>query len=360
MLGSRRSTTVSCKPMPSRLLLLLSFAVVLATGCGGGVEANPASSSTDVNQLLRDTFRNVDKLTSASVDAKLAIDGQGQSVGARLSGPFQSQGKGKLPKFQLAATLQNGARSFSAGATWTGDKGFVNVEGTNYALSGLVARQVEAGYEQATKKQKQKQGQGNAILGALGIDFTKWLRNTRNEGDAQVGDTQTIKLSGDADVARVIDDVQRIADRARTLNVPGTNRVPQKITAQQRQEIVDAVKKFSIEIYTGKADRILRRVVVAADLQDPTSKALSHLALDVTLSKVGEDQEISEPKGAKPFGELLKLTDQLKGLGGLGSSGSSGSATTPPPASIKKYAKCIERSQGDATKAQKCADLLVG
>jgi hypothetical protein len=363
MLGSRRPAALSCKLMPNRLLLLvLSFALVLATGCGGAVEANPASSSTDVDQLLRDTFRNVDKLTSASVDAKLAIDGQGQSVSARLSGPYQSQGKGKLPKFQLAATLQNGAQSFSAGATWTGDKGFVNVQGTDYALSGLVARQVEAGYEQAAKQQKQ--AQGGAVLGALGIDFTKWLRNARNEGDAQVGDTQTIKLSGDADVARVIDDVQQLADRARTLKLPGTGQVPQKLTAQQRQEIVAAVKKLSIEVYTGKADRILRRVVVAADLQDPSSKSVSHVALDVTLSNVGADQQFTEPKGAKPFSALLKVTDQLKGLGAaLGSSGSSpssGTAAAPSAATLDKYTKCIEKSQGDSTKAQKCADLLGG
>jgi hypothetical protein len=359
MLGSRRSTPQRCKLVPSRplLLILLSFVVAVATGCGGAVGSERASSSTNVNQLLGDTFRNVDKLTSANLDAKLAIDGQGQSLSARVSGPYQSTGKGRLPKFQLAATLQEAGNRFSAGATWTGDKGYVNVQGTNYELSGLVARQFEAGYEQAAKTQKQ--GKGNAILGALGIDFTKWLRNARNEGDAQVGDTATIKLSGDADVARVIDDVQRIADKARALNVPGTGQVPQKLTAQQRQEIVAAVKKLSVEVYTGKADRILRRVVVAADLQDPTSKQVSHLALDLTLSNVGADQAIAAPKGAKPFSELLKVTDQLKGLAGLGASSSSGAAPAAP-ASVQKYAKCVERSHGDPAKARKCAAALGG
>jgi hypothetical protein len=356
MLGSRRPATQSCKPMPKRLLLLLSLAVALVAGCGDAVESNPASSRTDVDQLLRDTFGNIDKLTSANVDAKLAIDGQGQSVSARLTGPYQSTGKGKLPKFQLAATLENAGKSFSAGVTWTGDKGYVNMQGTNYELSGVVARQFEAGYEQAAKSTKK--GDGGALLGALGIDFTKWLRDARNEGDAQVGDTETIKLSGKADVARVIDDVQRLAEKARTLNVPGTGQVPQKLTPQQRQEIVDAVKSFSVELYTGKADRVLRRVVVAADLQDTASKATSHVALDLTLSNVGDDQDISAPKGAKPFSELLKLTGDLKGLGGLGSSSSSGSAKAPSAANLEKYTKCIEQSQGDTAKAHKCADLL--
>jgi hypothetical protein len=361
MLGSPRSTTQRCKPVPRLpLLLLLSLALALATGCGSSVESDPASSSTDVNQLLRDTFRNVDKLTSAQLDAKLAIDGQGQSVSAKLTGAYQSTGKGKLPKLKLGATLENAGKSFTAGVTWTGDKGYVNVQGVEYAISGPVARQFEAGYEQAAKSQKKSNG---AALGALGIDFSKWLRDARNEGEAQVGDTATIKLTGKADVARVIDDVQRLAERARTLKIPGAAQVPQQqITPQQRQEIVDAVKSFSIEVYTGKADRVLRRIVVSADLMDTKSKATSHVALDVTLTKVGDDQDIPEPKGAKPFSELLKLSDELKGLaGGLGSS-SSGSAgsTITPPANVEKYAKCIEQSQGDTAKAQKCADLLGG
>jgi hypothetical protein len=361
MLGSPRSTPQRCKPVPRLpLLLLLSCALALATGCGSGVESDPASSGTDVNQLLRDTFRNVDKLTSAQLDAKLAIDGQGQSVNAKVAGAYQSTGKGKLPKLKLGATLQNAGKSFSAGVTWTGDKGFVNLQGTEYALSGPIARQLEAGYEQAAKSQKQ--ANGGAALGALGIDFTKWLKDARNEGDAQVGDTATIKLTGTADVARVIDDVQRLAERARTLNLPRAPQVPQKLTPQQRQEIVDAVKNFSIEVYTGKADRVLRRIVVAADLMDTASKQTSHVALDVTLTKVGADQDISAPKGAKPFSELVKVSDQLKGLaGGLGSSSSgSAGAAIKPPANVEKYAKCIEQSHGDSAKAQKCADLLSG
>jgi hypothetical protein len=359
MLGSRSLTTEHCKPLPTRLLLYLALSVALLAGCGGGAAGSErASSSTDVNQLLRDTFQNLDKITSADLSAKLAIDGQGQKVGATLRGPFQSQGAGKLPRFQLDATLDSGGRSFTAGATWTGDKGFVSVQGTQYALSGLIASQLAAGYEEAAKS---GQNRDKGLLAALGIDFSKWLKSGSNAGEAQVGDIATVKVTGEADVARVIDDLQRVADRARTLNLPGTSSVPQKITPQQRQEIVDAIKKLAVEVYTGRDDRILRRLVVDADLQDPASKAVSHIVFDLTLAKVGDDQQISEPKDAKPFGELVKVVDQLKGLGGLaGGSGSGSGSAAPSAASLDKYAKCIEQSQGDSAKAQKCAALLGG
>jgi hypothetical protein len=362
MLGSRRLTTQLCKPMPRRLILLLTLsAAALVAGCGGAV-TEPASSGTDVNTLLRDTFRNVGKIKSANISAKLAIEGQGQSVGATLNGPFETQGQGRLPKFQLDATLNSGGQSFTAGATWTGDKGFVNVQGTQYELSGPIAQQFSAGYEQAVKSGRRQSPDG----ALLGIDFSKWLKNGQNAGDAQVGDTETIKLTGEADVAQVVDDLQRVAEKARTLNLPGTTQVPDKLTPEQRRQILDAVKKFAIEVYTGKQDRILRRLVVAADLQDPSSKDTSHLTFDLTLDKVGDGQTIEAPKNAKPFGELLKMADGLKGglgdLSGLagGAASKSGGATTTPSADIEKYAKCVDKAQGDTAKSQKCAALLGG
>jgi hypothetical protein len=363
MLGSPSLTIQLCKPM-TRLLLLLTLSAALFAGCGGA-DSEPASSSTDVNTLLRDTFRNVSKIKSANLSAKLAIQGGGQSVDATLKGPFESQGEGRLPKLQLDATLHSAGQSFTAGATWTGDKGFVNLQGTQYRLSDLVARQLEAGYQESLEQGKR---QGSGDPGALlGIDFSKWLKNGRNAGDAEVAGAETIKVTGDADVAQVVDDLQKVAAKARSLNLPGASsaQVPDRITPQQKQEIVDAVKKLAIEVYTGKQDRLLRRLVVNAELQDPSSKQASTLSFDLTLEQVGESQKISEPKNAKPFSELMKMTDQLKGLaGGLAgapSSGSgSGTAKAPSDDTIEKYAKCVTDAAGDQAKAQKCADLLGG
>jgi hypothetical protein len=346
MLGSGR-------PMTGRLVLLLSLSVALIAGCGD-TQVEPASSSTDVNTLLRDTFRNLDQVGSANVSAKLAVDGAGESVTAALSGPFQSQGKGKLPKLQLAAKLEGGGQSFNAGVTWLGDKGYVNLQGINYEVSGLVAKQFEAGYEEAAKQQKS--GGANAML--LGVDFSKWLKNGRNEGDADVAGTDTIKLTGEADVAQVIADVQRIAQKASTLKLPGTQDVPTKLTPEQEQEIVSSVKKFAIEVYTGKEDRILRKLVVNADLQEPSSKQTSHVVFELTLNAVGEDQDFSAPKNAKPFSELVKVAQGFSIFG----SGSSGAATdgAAGSANLDKYAKCIDDAQGDTSKMQQCADLIGG
>ncbi len=338
--------------MTGRLVLLLSLSVALVAGCGDA-QVEPASSSTDVNTLLRDTFRNLDQVKSANLSAKLAVDGAGESVTASLSGPFQTQGKGKLPKVQLDAKLEGGGQNFAAGVTWLGDKGYVNLQGTNYEVSGLIAKQLQAGYEEAAKQQKS--GSANAML--LGIDFSKWLKNGRNEGEANVAGTDTIKLTGEADVAQVIADVQRLAEKAGTLNIPGTQDVPTKLTPAQEKEIVDAVKKFAIEVYTGKEDRILRKLVVSAELQDKASKQTSHVVFELTLNGVGEDQDFSAPKNAKPFSALEK---EIQGLSLFGSSAGGGATTAPSSDTIEKYSKCVSDAKGDVAKMQKCAGLISG
>ena len=91
--------------------------------------------------------------------------------------------------------------------------------GTPYVVSDLVTRQFVAGYEQSLKSRKP--AQGGLVLGSLGIDFTKWLPNATNEGETQVGDAKTIKISGKADVKQVIADLEKITEKASALNVPG-------------------------------------------------------------------------------------------------------------------------------------------
>ena len=348
MLGSGR-------PMTGRRVLLLSVAVALIAGCGD-TQVEPASSSTDVNTLLRDTFRNLDQVKSANLSAKLAAEGGGQSFTASLNGPFQRQGKNKLPKLQLDAKLEGGGQSFSGGIAWLGDKGYVTLQGTAYEVSGMAAKQLEAGYEEGVKKQATDPDE--ALI--LGIDFSKWLKNGRNEGEAKVAGTDTIKLTGEADVAQVITDVQRMAKRARTLNIPGTQDAPTKLTPEQEKEIVAAVKKFAIEVYTGKEDRILRKLVVNADLQDPSSKQTSHVVFELTLNGVGEDQDFSAPKNAKPFSDLVKQAQGLMQSLGLGGTTSGGAVAIDPEASLDKYSKCIEDAKGDTSKMQKCAALIGG
>jgi len=355
------------------LLLPLLAALALAVGaCGGGDDNDgsgaAASSSTDVNQLLTDTFSGSKEIKSGNVDLKLAIKAQGGGdsqlsgpVNVTLSGPFQSQGGGALPEFDLQASLEGGGQNLKAGVTSTGDKGFVSFQGTDYVLDDQTFRQFKAGYEQA---QKQSQSDDGASLATLGIDPRKWLTDPQNAGEAEVGDTDTIKITGGVDVDKLLDDVNAALAKASSLGVSGAQGVPEKLTEQQRRQVRAAIKDPKVEIYTGKDDKILRRMVVNMGVD--SNGTTGTVAFDVSITDLNEDQDIAEPQDAKPFTELLGQLGGL-GLGAGGASSGSGSSSGGTSASgggsaadLEKYSDCLSDAGSDVAKARKCAELLTG
>ena len=353
-------------------LLLLSLVALLAAavaGCGSG--GSSADSGTDVNQLLKQTFSGDKKVESGRLDLTLRVDARGGSssqlngpVTLRLTGPFQTQGKGKLPKFAMDASFEGAGQSFRAGLSSTGDKAFVNFQGTDYAVSDQVFQQFRAGYEQAQKEAAQKSG-GRQSLATLGIDPRRWLTNARNAGEAKVGDADTIKITGGVDVSKLLDDVNAALAKARSLGVQGSSDLPEKLTDAQKKQAADAIKNVAVEIYTGKDDTTLRRMVVGMDVRDPSGGGQSgSLRFDLSLLDLNKGQDIKEPSNAKPFDQLLGKLGGL-GLGGSasGASGSRGGSSSSgnggaSAAQLKKYSDCIKAAGSDTQKAQKCADLL--
>jgi hypothetical protein len=346
---------------PRFVLLIVLLTAGLVAGCGGG--GNSASSSTDVNELLKDTFSGGKSIHDGKLSLSLRIDAKGTSTTAKgpisvtLSGPFESQGKGKVPKLDIEAKIEGAGQNIAAGLVSTGDKGFVKFQGQSYAVTDTLFQQFQRSYEQA---QSQASKQKGASLATLGIDPQRWLKNPKNDGEAKVGDAATIKISGDVDVPKLLDDINGALAKTQSLGLSGSTSLPQKLTPQQKQQAANAIKQLAVEIYTGKDDRILRRIVV--NLTADSKGQSATVAFDLQLTDVNKGQTISAPAGAKPFDQLLS---QLGGLGGaLGGSGSSGSGSSGSGSSgatsdnLQKYSQCIEKAGSDAAKARKCANLL--
>jgi hypothetical protein len=353
-----------------RSVLLLSLLAALAlavAACGGSDEGGgeEASAETDVNELLTQTFTGAKKVESGNLDLKLQIEAEGGDsslqgpVRIALAGPFQAQDGGRLPKFKLEASIEGAGQSIRAGATSTGEKGFLSFQGTDYAVDDQVFQQFKAGYEEAQKKGSQE----NQSFASLGMDPRKWLTDPKNEGEAKVGDDDTIKITGGVDVAKLLDDVNTALGKASSLGLDSTGEVPEKLTDEQRQQVLDAVKDPRVEIYTGKDDQILRRMVVNLGIQDSASNTNGTVAFDVAITDLNEDQDIAEPADAKPFSELL---GQFNGLG-LGTTGSAGGGTEPGAGEdggaaaggdIEGYSKCVTDAGDDLDKVRECAELL--
>jgi hypothetical protein len=151
MLGSKLRRELRCNAMPIRprpllTVLLALLALGLGAGCGGNGDA--ADGSTDVDQLLKDTFSGDKAIDSGRLDASLGVKTDGaSSLDVKLGGPFQSTGDGKLPKLALRATFAGGGQTLEGGVTSTGDQGFVSFGGTDYEVAGPVFEQFKARYE---------------------------------------------------------------------------------------------------------------------------------------------------------------------------------------------------------------------
>jgi hypothetical protein len=355
------------KTMRLRSLLPLLFAVLalgLLAGCGGDDDSGQAAdSSTDVNQLLKDTFSGKKDIKSGKLDLAANVESGGQSFAVKVTGPFESQGTGKLPKLDIDASLEGGGQSFQAGVTSTGDKGFVSYAGTDYAVPPQVFQQFKAGFEQSAK---QAGGDSNQSLTSLGIDPSKWLTNAKNEGEAKVGDTDTVKITGDVDVPKLLDDVNTALQKIRSIGGAEAAQLPEQLTEADKKQAEDAIKDLNVEIYTGADDKILRRFVIAMKLDVPNSSGgasqSADLKLDFQLQDLNEGQDISAPESTKPFSELMS---KLQGLGlgslgglGTGSSSSGGGASGTSQENLQKYTECIQKAGSDTSKMQKCADLL--
>lgn len=239
----------------SLLCLMALLAVTGLAACGG----DEATSSTDVNKLLDDTFSGDKKMDSGKLDLALKLDVQGSGavqgpVNVKLSGPFESQGAEKLPKFDMEASFEGAGQSLKAGVMTTGEKGFVSFNGTDYAVSDEVFKQFKESFERAASQGQQE----DQSLKTLGIDPRKWLSNAENAGEEKVGDTDTIRITGDVDVAKLVDDINTALEKAGSLGLQGQAQLPTKLTEEQKQQIQKAIKDLKVDIYTGKEDTTLQ------------------------------------------------------------------------------------------------------
>src|SRR3954454_17911350 len=112
--------------------LLSCVILVFVSACGGGYDS--------VDSLLSQTFAPDKSVKRGRINAQLdayvqGIQGLDGPVRLRLSGPFQSAGKGEVPRFDFTLGLTAGGQTFTAGGASTGDKGLVRFQGQSYAVS---------------------------------------------------------------------------------------------------------------------------------------------------------------------------------------------------------------------------------
>jgi hypothetical protein len=349
------------------LLALLVAAAALVAACGSG-----GASDDSVDGILKQTFETGKSISSARVALDLTADVKGVKgvngpVGLKLNGPFQSDGAGKLPKFDLNLAVLASGSSFSAGAVSTGKQGFVKFGGTNYSVPADIFALFKQGYEQAQSTTSKKSS--GLTFSSLGIHPRAWLKNARKVGNETFGGTDTTHITATIDVGKFVDDLNQIVSKADSLGLSSTSVKP--LTGLEKLEFVRSVKSSSVDVYSGDSDRILRGLKVKVDIDVPAEARSSvgglstgTVTFNLTLSGVNQSQTIAAPTGSiRPLSELLQrfgLSGLTAGEGSSGSSSGSSSTgtTTTSQSASKKYLDCLQKAGQDLAKVQKCADLL--
>ncbi len=360
-------------PRPARVILALLVAVATAAAlaaCGGS-----DSSGADAKQLLKQTFAGKHDIKSGKLVVKVGIDAQGSGgskgpIAISLTGPFQSQGPGKIPQFDLGAQIQASGQNIQAGAVTDGTQGWLKFQNQAYVIPPKVWNQFVAGYTQAQQRSK-RQNQSLGTLNALGVDPEKWLSNPQVKGDADVGGVSTTQISTDVNIGQLLDSVNALASKAGALGGRGLSQLPQGISAQQRKKVTDAVKDAKVDVFTGKDDKTLRKIAVDLTIKPSSGAKEANVTFSLEIDDLNAPQTITPPSNAKPLSDLTSQLGGLGGLAGLGGgagstggaaggsgSGSSGGASGTAQQKVQQYTQCLQAAGNDVGKAQRCAALL--
>lgn len=333
-------------------LLACAFGVASCGGDDGG--------DVDVDQVLRQTFGEDKDIKSGRLDLSLRLDAEGLAqlrgpITARLSGPFESTGADTLPRFAFEAEANLAGQELRAGATSTGESGFVSFQGQAYEMSDELYKQFKDGYaEEARKSEGDDEG---VSFRSLGIDPQRWLRDPEYVDKAEVGGAETLHLRSGIDIARLLEDVNRILGRAEQIQ----GQRARQLTEEERRQIEESISDADLELWTGEEDKILRRLNVRLKFEVPEERRERAqgltggvIAFDLGLGGINDEQKIEGPSDARPLDELLQGLQSGRAQPG------SGGGEAQPEQQLSPYEQCVAQAGEDISKLQECAGLQGG
>ncbi len=352
------------------LVALASVAALALSACGGGDE-----DSGDAKQQLSDAFKTPIKSANVSLDMSAKVDGVpqlSQPVSVKLTGPFESRGKNKVPKLDWDVNVSGAGQTFTGSIVSTGDNAFVGFQGQNYEVGSEVVKQ----FEQQAAQQQQQQGLSPK---QLGIDPASWVTDAKEDGEEDVAGTKTTKITGGLDIEKMLNDLNGAIDKAG----PAMGQSAQKLTPEQINQVKQVVKDPTFEAFVAE-DKTLRRLTATINFTIPEAQRQQangatggNVKFSLQFANVGQPAQVEEPTDAQPLSELQQQI-QSGGLGGIGGSGSqdpgssggsgsgdsgsgsggSGGESAPSSEDFEKYALCLEDAKGDSAAVEECSKLL--
>ena len=305
------------RPTTRRVAALgISLVAALAIAAGGGSGQRSASArASSPGVLLSKSLRATGAIESGRVDLALALTLNGDAAlgGTPLSldvaGPFQRDSAGHFAT-DLTITLTAASKTRAFGLDIVDGTLYAGVGGTFYELPANALHMPEGatGASGAT-----------GLFASLGIHPRTWLTNPHDAGTAPVGRVNTDHFTAGLDAQKLFADLSGLVTR-RLSGATGASGSPSNV-ASTLQLVASAITSAQLDVYTGVADHVVRRVRVVVDFKVP-SIASSFVGgitggsfdFDATLTQLNEPQTVTAPANAQPFSAIRGALRRL-GLG---------------------------------------------
>ena len=294
---------------------LLTLIVALAvSGCGSS--SHPAASS-DPQTLLHQTFSSDHTVKSGILDFSLVVTPTGSAIvqtpiSISLAGPFQSRGAGRTPESAFTIGFSGLGKHGSFGVRTTASGAYVSLEGTNYALPASDVSKLRSSLSSGSG------GQSAPGLSTLGIDPEGWLSDPRIVGTQTVDGALTEHLHAAVNVPAFIKSLDRVLTRETSSLHTSTGL--SHISPATARAIAADVRDPTVDVYTGKSDATLRRLVVSAmvPVSGSTSTRLGGLTrasfrLTLSYSQLNRPQTIAAPTDVHSDAQLQTALRSIAG-----------------------------------------------
>ncbi len=355
--------------------LAATFVAIAVAACGS---SSSGGGSGNAQSLLKQTFSGSHTVNSGNLSFSLTIEPSGSTklsgpITLSFGGPFQSLGKGKLPKSNFNVSISALGHTGTLGILSTGTSGYVSLDGTSYQLPQATFQKLESSFSSVGS------GSGSGLLGKLGINPLDWLIHPAVAGSANIAGTTTTHIHAGIDVPALLRDLNTFLAKASSAGVSAASR---GISPATQTKIAAEVRDPVFDVWTGSSDKTVRKLSVGLTL--PVSGSLSTLfgglnsagvTLTMQYADLNQPQTIVAPTSTAPYSQFQSkiqtilqaiesaVGSQLPTSGGSTTSGgtsTSGSSSSGSSSAVNSYSQCITQANGDVAKMQKCSSLLSG
>jgi hypothetical protein len=265
-------------------------------------------STRDAQAVLSRTAANLGRITSGDLFVRFEMSTKDAKPGGfELKGPFSFESDGRYPLADFEHVAFDGdEEERKARFVSTGSEAFIVTEGRRRQLSNTdldasgLADLVRTDTQTTGGDAGGEDAEGESASAAAELNIDSWIDGTPEiSGGGLVGRVDTDKVTADLDVGEVMDGIVRLGQ----MFGGGAAGELQPLSEEEKARVVRATESATLEAWSGKDDRLLRRLVMEIVFATPDDdlaervKALSGatIKLEAVVTELNKDVQIEAP-----------------------------------------------------------------